>query len=453
MSISHNRFGRRTAQQSDDPRTEPVLSFNPKRPAARGGQGEPAPAVSPKLQSGLRVDREDAKTFGISFGDDGPSIERHDDFDPQARRDKALDQRVPESERPLYHHLFDEQEKRGRGFGWIAALGSVAIVAIGAGYAWHNFMERPAPGNLLAPPGFASRGNTGYTTPQQPTTGTDQGADTASSTGSTGLTASPSTATPPAAANQPPTKDIAAVPEPKSLPAEPPPPPKKTISEAAANPSSLGPAANPAAPPAAKEQPAAAPAPVLTPPAPKHEAAKPDISKPRKEASITPPIPAPAPTRQNAAPQETPPPALTQPAAAPAVAPPPRSRRAQATEQPQQLTRDAPAASAPAQQQRQAQQQQQPDNLGPPPAAPDTVTVDGVNYVNGQEPHTLGTVVGAPQAASADGGMPPSASPMPQQAASTARPYMPADHDGGAPLPNDVIILPSGQMAVPDSQR
>jgi hypothetical protein len=32
------------------------------------------------------------------------------------------------------------------------------------------------------------------------------------------------------------------------------------------------------------------------------------------------------------------------------------------------------------------------------------------------------------------------------------RPYTPTDHEGGAPLPNDVIILPSGQMAVPNGR-
>ena len=38
MSSSNNRFGRGTGRQNDDLRAEPVLSFNPKRPGARGTQ-------------------------------------------------------------------------------------------------------------------------------------------------------------------------------------------------------------------------------------------------------------------------------------------------------------------------------------------------------------------------------------------------------------------------------
>jgi hypothetical protein len=462
MSSSNNRFGRRTARQNDDLRAEPVLSFNPKRPAARDAQSEPAPPAGRKPQAGPRVEREDAEEFGMSSGrDGGPRIERDDAFDPRVRREKALEQRVPESERPLYHHLFDEQENRRRGFGWIAALGSVAVVAIGAAYAWHNFMARPAPANLFEPPGFTTRNNgTGYVTPTQPTTDAGAGTDT-------GSTASPLAATPPASPDQQSTRDVTAAPAPKSVPAEAPPPPKKTISEAAANPGSLGPPASPAPTPPATKQPAAAPAPILTPP-PKHEAAKPETAKtPRKEASVTPPKPAPAPAPQDAAP-----PAVMQPAAAPAVtAPPPRqfapqapASRApasqapgsQATGQPQQLNGNAPAAYAPPSRQQAPQQQPQLGNAGPPPNASDAVTVDGTTYVNGQEPRALGTLAGPPQAAYSDAPMPPGVPAMPAQSASpgySTRSYAPADHDGGAPLPNDVIILPNGQMAVPNGQR
>jgi hypothetical protein len=459
MSSSNNRFGRGTGRQSDDPRSEPVLSFNPTRSAARAAKVEPAPRVTGKPQAGLRIEPEDAREFGASFEQgDEPAFERDDDFDPRTRREKALDQRVPEAQRPLYHHLFDEEERRRRGFGWVAALGSVAVVAIGVAFAWNNFMSRPAPVSLLQPPGIGTRGNnSGYTTPQQPTTNADLGTDTGSTPSPLAATPSPAAiAQPPSPADQPPTKDIATAPAPKSVPAEPPPPPKKTISEAAANPGSLGPAAKPdtpPAPPAAKEQSAVAAAPAVSPP-PRREAAKPDTPKrePRKEASITPPRPAPAP-----APQEIGPPPVTEPAAAPAVTPAPRRYRSQATAQPQPLSRNAPADYAPPPQRQSAPQQQDTDNAGPPPGTPDTVTVDGVTYVNGQEPHALGTLgAGPPQAASNDDGMPSYAPPVPQRAAApaySARPYTPAEHDGGAPLPNDVIILPSGQMAVPDGQR
>ncbi len=458
MSSSNNRFGRRTGRQNDDLRAEPVLSFNPKRPAARDAQSPSEPAIARKPQAGPRVDREDAEEFGVSFGRDGgrgPRIERDKDFDPRVRPEKALDRRVPESERPLYHHLFDEQENRRRGFGWIAALGSVAVVAIGAAYAWHNFMARSAPAGLYEPPGFTTRNNgTGYMTPTQPT---DAGAGS-----DTGAAPSTLATTPPASPAQQPTRDVAAAPAPKSVPVEAPPPPKKTISEMAANPGSLGPpVANPAPTPPAAKQPVVAPAPILTPP-PKHDAAKPETPKRdalRKDASITPPKPAPAP-----APQDSSPPALTQPAAAPAVtAPPPRqfaprapnsqAPGAQATGQPQPLTGNAPAAYAPPSQPQAPQQLSQPGNAaGPQPNGPDTVTVDGVTYINGQEPHALGTLAGPPQAANSDASLPAT----PVQSAPpgySTRSFAPADRDGGAPLPNDVIILPNGQMAVPNGQQ
>jgi hypothetical protein len=448
MSSFNNRFGRRTGRQNEEPRFEPQLSFGPKRPAARDTQPRPGPSRNP--QPGLRVDREDAREFGMSFDED---LERDDDFDPRTRREKALEQRVPEAERPLYHHLFDEQENRRRGVGWLAALASVAVVAIGAGYAWNNFMSRPAPANLYERPGLAARGNTGYMTSQQPASNTDIGANIVSPPET--LAATPPAATPPAVPDQPPTKDIAAAPEPKVVPAEPPPPPQKTIAEAAANPGNLGPPAIPAPasppPPAAvKDQPAAAPAPVIAPPQ-KREAAKVETPKretPRKEASIAPRRPVAAPRPEQSTPEDIAPPAATEPVAAPAVTPPRRTR--QATAQPQPLTREAPAAAYAPPSQRPSGLQ--PSDLGPPPA-PDSVTVDGVNYVNGQEPRALGTLGGAPQALSSDGGMPSYAPPTPLQPmappAYAPRPYMPTEHEGGAPLPNDVIILPNGQMALP----
>jgi len=157
---------------------------------------------------------------------------------------------------------------------------------------------------------------------------------------------------------------------------------------------------------------------------------------------------------QDIAPQDTAPPAVTERAAAPAVTPPPRRNRTQAAGQPQPLTRNGPAAYAPPQNQP-ARRYQKPDNDGLPPATSDTVTVDGVNYVNGQEPRALGTLAGQPQPLSSDTGAPPFAPAMvpPPPPAYTTRPYIPTDHAGGAPLPNDVIILPSGQMALPNSAR
>ncbi|HEX4192925.1 MAG TPA: hypothetical protein VHY80_07495 [Stellaceae bacterium] len=519
MSSSNNRFGRRTGGQSDNLRSEPSLSFNPQRPGARDGQSGAVPPVTRTPPSAPRADRADAAGFGARSGRDakrdpipsfmrGPAsgqgsgpelragredaeelgIERHDeDFDPRrAPREKAMEPQIPAAERPLYHHLFDDEEKRGHGFGWAAALGSVVILIVGGAYAWHNFMARPAPGNLFEPPGVASRGpDTGYTTPTQPTNNGHSGLDSAS-TGATPapLAPAPLTSTPPD--TTPPTRDVAVAPQPKDVPAAPPAPPKKTIAEAAANPGNLGP---PVTPPPSAAQPAIAPAPVVTPPAPTHETPKREA--PRREAAITPPKPVPAPAQHDTQPQDVPPSAVTQPAAAPAVsAPPPRRHEPQATRQPQQLNRNAPAAYPPPPQPQQQPQQQQPNfaTRSPPPAnfapdnsgqnnagpnygapnnagpnyagpanaapqpGPDTVTVDGVTYVNGQEPHALGTLGNQPQAAS-DAPMPPGVPYLPAQSPPSTRYYAPADRDGGAPLPNDVIILPNGQMAVPNGQQ
>ncbi|HWE73572.1 MAG TPA: hypothetical protein VG328_10470 [Stellaceae bacterium] len=509
MSSSNNRFGRRTGEQSDDLRSEPSLSFNPKRPGARDAQAGADSSVTRTPPSAPRVGRADAAGFGARSGRDaqrdpipsfmrgrepGPrvdrddaeefDVERHDEgFNPRAPREKAMEPRTPAADRPLYHHLFDDADKRGHGFGWAAALGSVVILIVGGAYAWHNFMARPAPGNMFDTPSIASRGpSTGYTTPAQPTDSADNAASAGLNAGSTASTPSPGSAPAPSPSTPPvttpPTRDVAVAPQPKDIPAEPPPQPKKTISEAAANPGNLGP---PVTPPPTATQPAVAPAPVVTPP-PKRE--PPKREAPRREAAITPPKPAPAPVQQDFAPQDVAPPAATQPAAAPALtAAPPRRYRPQASGQPQQLNRNnAPAAYPPPPPQQFQQQPQQPppnfatrsppanlapDNGGqytrapnygaapndgsPQPGSPDTVTVDGVTYVSGQEPHSLGTLAGQPQDASSDAPMPPAVPAMPAPSRPPAtRYYAPSDHDGGAPLPNDVIILPNGQMAVPD---
>ena len=491
MSSSNHRFGRRAARQNDDLRAEPVLSFNPKKGAAARDPGsEPEPSLgrpqSPKTarnpQAAPRVEREDAEEFGVHFGHDSDAMPRFlrddDGLDSKhGRSEKAFDPRPASGERPLYHHLFDESENRRRGVGWVAALASVAVVAIGAAYAWHNFMARPAPANLFEPPGVAMRGNSGYTTPQQPAA---PDAD---------VPPAPLAATPPAAASAPPTQDIATRPQPKSIPAEPPPPPRKTISEAAANPGSLGAPTDSATPPAPQKPAVAKPMPDLKPPpkqeTAKHETAKPEAAKqetpkpqtakratPPKEASIASPKPPPAPAPRKAAPrQSTESHAAPQTAAAPALTPP-RARAPQATAQPQSLSREAPAAYPPRPQQLAPQPPSvatrspprayagpnaaAPADAAPAPNGPNTVTVDGVTYVDGEQPHALGTLNGSP-----DGGnvaMPASAAPTPLQPAPPAspayspRPYTPVDRDGGAPLPNDVIILPNGQLAVPNGR-
>ena len=49
--------------------------------------------------------------FYTALGDD-------DKFDPRAGGRDALNPRVPANERPLYHHLFDEQPGHRSGIGW-----------------------------------------------------------------------------------------------------------------------------------------------------------------------------------------------------------------------------------------------------------------------------------------------------------------------------------------------
>jgi hypothetical protein len=121
-------------------------------------------------------------------------------------------------------------------------------------------------------------------------------------------------------------------------------------------------------------------------------------------------------------------------------------------------TNDAPAQQAPAA----AMLAPNPTPLAPPPSnapnsnapnanAPNTVTVDGVTYVSGQEPHALGTL-SSTQPPANDGSTPPPAAPAPTPQPYAAAPYAPLS-DTGAPLPNDVIIAPNGQISVPSGQQ
>ena len=138
MSSSNNRFGRRTGRQNDDLRFEPsyrsipsaaaraTRKARPRRQAIANpkpgpassartpknsasvsvdGKNDPLPSFMRGPGPGPRIEREDAEEFGMS---------RDDDFDPAARREKAMEPRVTASERTLYHHLFDEGESPPR---------------------------------------------------------------------------------------------------------------------------------------------------------------------------------------------------------------------------------------------------------------------------------------------------------------------------------------------------
>ena len=134
---------------------------------------------------------------------------------------------------------------------------------------------------------------------------------------------------------------------------------------------------------------------------------------------------------------------------APAAYPPRPQQLAPQEHPPSVATRSPPPAYA-------APNAAAPADAGAPPHGPNTVTVDGVTYVDGEQPHALGTLNGSPDGSNV--AMPASAAPTPLQPASPAspayspRPYTPVDRDGGAPLPNDVIILPNGQLAVPNGR-
>jgi hypothetical protein len=508
MSEADRRFGRRTGRDAEA-RTEPVFSFGPKRPA-REDIGPPRPAARrpiAKPQGQPPIDRDNAEELGAAPGrqqQTGPRAERDRDrprATPRARRgeddegqvepalhrtEKAMEPRIPDPERPLYHHLFDDLDRRHRGIGWATALASVAVVAIGAVYAWQSFMSRPVPPNLFEPRGLPSTASLTNDTKQLLTTPPFVSPNPASQNPLSQNPAPPA-GTPDSQGRAPQaieqaTQDVSSRPEPKSIPSEPPPPPRKTISEAAGDPSGMTPAKNdgaasapPAAPaPAAPAKTASNPPPAVTtdatpvappppaaktpaadvatavPPPPKHESAK--REEQRKEAAIDVPKPRePAPAPAQAAP------AVNQRAAAPAVAPPARYAGAPANARPQSLNRSAPAAQprapqTPPPQEPPSYATRQPPpspDAGPPPNASDTVTIDGLTYVSGQEPHALGTLGGPPQAA-AEPAMPPATPPARPV---YARPYTPVDREGGAPLPNDVIMLPNGQLAVPNGAQ
>ena len=87
--------------------------------------------------------------------------------------------------------------------------------------------------------------------------------------------------------------------------------------------------------------------------------------------------------------------------------------------------------------------------MATPVPGTNTVTVNGVTYVDGQQPQALGTI-SAPTPDASNVPTPLALSPIHTQPANAAQPYTPPDNS--APLPNDVIIGPNGQMSVPSGQ-
>ncbi|HVA14359.1 MAG TPA: hypothetical protein VNF99_13995 [Stellaceae bacterium] len=307
--------------------------------------------------------------------------------------------RIEDADRPAY--LARDQDRGRSGRGWIA-LTAIAVIALAGAYAWHLYMPSARDAAAAPPP-------------------------TAQSLGSAGLVTSP-------------------------------------------NPPAADAAASPSAPQAADTKPLPE---KTTPPALATAAPHPPERAPAKPAMLKPAAPKPAAPRKEAALDLAPPQALPlQPALPPtaATAVPPLSGRP-ATGMPLPLT----SAAAPAE--RDLSSLSQPSAAAPvlhrPPPAPqppvdatpanppNTVTVDGVTYVEGQQPRTLGTLSDAPPPATADATpapTPASASvpaAMPSVPAYTGTPYTPPSDAGNqsAPLPNDVIILPNGQMTVPSGAQ
>lgn len=424
MSRSNDRFGRRAAQD-DKARAEPRLSFTP-----RGENRDTEPALGRKPTK--------------------PARPRFEDSQPQ----------VADADRPLYLYIPPDEKRGHAAFGWIT-LAVLAVIAAGGGYAWHVYTAPPALDSGVAP-------ETGYTTPPSADQGTPpdlapgQPLSTAGQAARSPASAPPANPSPPAPATQ----AIATPPTPKSLPSEPPPPPRKTISEAASEA-----AGRPPAPPperAAHDLATAVPAPA------KHEAAKTAPVHPsteRKDASLELPKPHVAPAAPPAPATATPAPVanLPPPVAAPSTPYVPQSFSGPAaTGAPLPLSGSStpapqtslaapvlhPPPQAPASSATAATAATAPTPDATQGGGPNTVTIDGVTYINGEQPHALGTL-SSPTPPS-DANVPPlpdvsvPATPQPL----SAMPYTPpANSNSAAPLPNDVIIQPNGQMTVPSGQQ
>lgn len=421
MSDSNDRFGRRAAQ-SDQP-AEPVLSFTPRseRPD--------------RARMRDFVEDEAAPRFGRGAKKAGPMVDADD--------------------RPL--HLSEDVERGGGGiFGWLAL--AVVIVVVGASYAWHVYSPAPqAPvQGYTTPP--QSTPNTANTTPANP--------PSAQALGAAGQVTPPTPSVPEA-------QSVATAPTPKSLPPTPVEAPRKTISDAAAEhplTTTTPPGADttkPAAPATHDEKKPATP--------PRKDSAL-DQPKPRTAAATPePPMPnLPPPSPQTATTPQT----ATAPASVPQPAPVPQTFSGPAaTGRPQPLSpaaapanqaATAPAGSAqnfnlapflrpqtptPATATAPAPAPVQPPaaSASPAPGGANTVTVNGINYVNGEQPQALGTI-NAPMP-DATGTPTPLAPPAPISSAPASNGLTPYTPSNNAPLPNDVIITPSGQMAVPSGTQ
>lgn len=327
--------------------------------------------------------------------DDAPRSEPGFRADPRlSRTPKGTGPVVEDADRPL--HLSQDASRGGPSyFGWLV-LGVVAALAAG-GYAWYSRTPAPTQQPVAS----------GYTTPMQA-----PGQGDAQTLGSAGQVTNPSAAGQPAssatgtgttAGQDLNSVAVTATPAPHMVPPTPVQKAPTSISAfkpPATAPSAPKPAADHASPPPKQAQ--AAPVP------PKHDVTP--VAAPKDAAAALPkPQPQPTPAAATPAPQ---------PAAAETSAPGP-------------LAPEPTAA----------------DNAAPPLGA-NSITVNGLTYIEGQQPHALGTLTTTtPAAAASSAPTPlapqPAAAPAPQTA-----PYTPPS-DSSAPLANDVIVAPNGQLSVP----
>jgi hypothetical protein len=334
-----------------------------------------------------------------------PDRTRDPDFrqEPVIGRDTArLDAQIDDGDRPIY--LQHEQrpirapksKSRGSGIAWWLLGGFAVVAAFMIGLGWWRLAQAPSTKPVAQAPSMA---------PAQDLSSAGQAA------------APPSFVPPPrdTAVARPPEQPVAQTPPPAPLA-----PPTK---------------------PELDSFPALANAPAATMPAPRP--ALPLANREISEPHAVKPVPSEPATASTTAPIRLRPPEMT---TTPASPPPPV-----------QPVRTTPAES-----------------LAPPsdnavisarpslaPAADsDTVTVDGVTYIRGREPQALGTMAEPPPSDPASVGTAPLPLPV-ANAPTTLTPYQPPDHTpyqppetnsrGRAlPLPNDVVILPNGQMAIPN---
>ena len=334
-----------------------------------------------------------------------------------------LDADIDDDDRPIYlqHEHPQKPIRRTRAsragtIAWTLLGGFAVIAAVMIGLAWWRLDQAPAP--RIAQPGYATPGPAVSPTTENATPAQDA-----------------TTASAPPAPLSPPTKpELDSFPPLANAPAVTPPP--VTTSQ----PLDSRDVSEPVTPKAIPSEPTAT-----------ADSAEPIRLRPPQSMTTATPAPI-TPPADTAAPRPLAPQVFT---------PPPATPRSTTAAPPQNLT--LPMAPP--------QNFTSPPNdnavLGTRPSATpsgdqDTVTVDGLTYIRGREPQALGTMAEPPPSdPSVSVNAPPPPMPMPASTTPGMTPYQVPDHTpyqspetngrgNQLPLPNDVVILPNGQMAIPN---